>query len=182
MTAYLNGLKAGTPHRQAFQAAFNVPVEEFQSLFRNYLRQRARVDQSRVAVVLELPQALSGSLTVFVPGRRRADSWELSGAGQISVRYEPGLGVTVAGAVRRDAGWYWTLDKTPEHLIVYVIPEQPLRVGDLRVQQVGVVFDAVYGYWYWLGTGVTLTDGSTEDVSDNPVLDDLLRVLEVRTL
>src|SRR5690606_14166568 len=74
VAAYLNGLKAGTPHAQAFQAAFKMPVQEFQSLFRSHLRQRARVDQSRGRVVRELPQAVPGSLPVLGPGRRRADS------------------------------------------------------------------------------------------------------------
>src|SRR5690606_26065848 len=182
VAAYLNGLKAGTPHAQAFQAAFKMPVQGFQSLFRSHLRQRARVVQSRVREVLELPEAVAGSLTAFAPGRRRADCWYLSVAGRITVRYEAGQGVTVGGAVKRDSGWYWTLDETPEYLIVYVIPDEAVRVGDLRVTQVAVFFDALYGSWYWLGSGVTLTDGSTEDVSDSPDLEDLLRVLEVRTL
>lgn len=182
VAAYFNALKAGTPHRQVFQNAFNISVEEFQRVFRNHLAQRSRVDYGRVRVVLELPQALRGSLTVFAPGRRRAASWELSTAGEVTVRYDPGQAVTVSGAVRGDAGWEWALEKTPEHLIVYIIPDEPLQVGDLWVKQVGVIFDAFYGYWFWLGTGATLTDGSTEDVSSNPALEDLLRVVEVRTL
>lgn len=100
----------------------------------------------------------------------------------ISVRYDPGSGVTVGGAVNHDAGWYWTLDETPEHLIVYLIPDGTVRAGDLHVEQVAVFIDASYGYWYWLGTGATLSDDSTYESTDDPDLDGLLRVLEVRTL
>ncbi|HEX6988348.1 MAG TPA: copper amine oxidase N-terminal domain-containing protein, partial [Bacillota bacterium] len=184
ITAYLHALRAGTLHPQAFQSAFKMPVEEFQGLFRSHLTQQARVDTGRVRVVLELPEAVTGYLTVFAPGTRRTFSWRLSGSGQISVLYEPGRGVTVGGAVRSDADHSWTLEEIPQELLVYMIPDEPLHIADMQVEQVGLAFSALYGYWYWAGTWVTLTDGSAQDITDpdDPALGGFLRLLEVRTL
>lgn len=84
----------------------------------------------------------------------------------------------MGGAVRRNAGWEGVLDRTTEHLVVNVIPDELLQIGGLGVKHVGAAFDAYCRYWFWLGTGATRTAGSTEDLSDNPALEDLLRVVE----
>lgn len=157
-TNYFNRLHNGESFDSAFQHAFGVSSQSFNSTFTRFLQKGAHASDPGVRISLNVASTYRGNIRVLQHG---SQLWRgvKAVAGQVNISVNPNGSITSASsptATRSDSN-------PPDNTTLYVNldPAHPLTYKGNTVQDCGFAFDYHDGLYGYVNTWITLKNGQT---------------------